>query len=169
MISWWQYIQIWLYLGFNHQRRKCEGSPPKYLWPISYFGSIWELYVLDLKTKVFCRKKNQLHFSHGQGHELRTLGEEIAFTERPKIHSHSQTFRSGWSIFCLPHRPKFSDFFDLCLHWVSVVRGQGTHSAKTVLAVWPKIPKIPQKISAQFVCPSPKVSNFRKKALSGCP
>ena len=125
MISWWQYIQIWLYLGFNHQRRKCEGSPPKYLWPISYFGSIWELYVLDLKTKVFCRKKNQLHFSHGQGHELRTLGEEIAFTERPKIHSHSQTFRSGWSIFCLPHRPKFSDFFDLCLHWVSVVRGQG--------------------------------------------
>ena len=24
--------------------------------------------------------------------------------------------------FCLPHRPKFSDFFDLSLHWVSVVR-----------------------------------------------
>ena len=27
------------------------------------------------------------------------------------------------SIFCLPHQPKFSDFSDLCLHWVSVVRG----------------------------------------------
>ena len=25
--------------------------------------------------------------------------------------------------FCLPHRPNFSDFFDLCRHWVSVVRG----------------------------------------------
>ena len=25
--------------------------------------------------------------------------------------------------FCLPDLPKFSDFFDLCLHWVSVVRG----------------------------------------------
>ena len=24
---------------------------------------------------------------------------------------------------CLPHGPKFLDFFDLCLHWVSVVRG----------------------------------------------
>ena len=29
----------------------------------------------------------------------------------------------GLSIFCLPHRPNFSDIFDLCLHWVSVVRG----------------------------------------------
>ena len=49
-------------------------------------------------------------------------GEEIAFTARPKIHSLSQIFRYGQSIFCLPHRPNFSDIFDLCLHWVSVVR-----------------------------------------------
>ena len=55
-------------------------------------------------------------------HGLRTPREEIAFTARPKIHSHSQIFRYGRSMFCLPHRPKFSDFFDLCLHWVSVVR-----------------------------------------------
>ena len=46
-----------------------------------------------------------------------------AFTARPKIHSHSQIFRYGGSIFCLPHRPIFSDILDLCLHWVSVVRG----------------------------------------------
>ena len=26
------------------------------------------------------------------------------------------------SVFCQPHRPNFSDIFDLCLHWVSVVR-----------------------------------------------
>ena len=31
----------------------------------------------------------------------------------------------GQSIFCLPFGPKVSDFFDLCLHWVSVVRGHG--------------------------------------------
>ena len=37
--------------------------------------------------------------------------------------SHSQIFRYCQSIFCLPHRPNFSDIFDLCLHWVSVVRG----------------------------------------------
>ena len=53
---------------------------------------------------------------------LRTPGEEIAFTARPKIKSQSQIFRYGRSIFCLPHRPKISDLFDLCLHWVSVVR-----------------------------------------------
>ena len=56
-------------------------------------------------------------------HGLRTSCEEIAFTARPKIQSQSQIFRHGQSIFCLPHRPKFSDIFDLCLHWVSVVRG----------------------------------------------
>ena len=41
-----------------------------------------------------------------------------------------------------------------------------THSAKIVLIVWPKIPQMPQKISAQFVCPSSKVSDFWKKKLS---
>ena len=47
--------------------------------------------------------------------------------------------------------------------------GLGTHCAKIALIVWPEIPQMPHKISAQFVCPSPKVSNFSKKALSGCP
>ena len=55
-------------------------------------------------------------------HGLRTPIEEIAFTAQPKINSQSQIFRYAQSIFCLPHQPKFSDFFDLCLHWVSVVR-----------------------------------------------
>jgi hypothetical protein len=84
----------------THRRRNS-------LRPISYFGSIWELYVLDLKKQVFCKKENQIHtFSHGQG----------------------------------------------------------THSAKTVLIVWPKIPQMPHKISAKFVCPSPKILIFEKKS-----
>ena len=49
-------------------------------------------------------------------HGLRTPRDEIAFTARPKIQS--QFFRYGQSIFCQPHRPNFSDSFDLCLHWV---------------------------------------------------
>ena len=62
-------------------------------------------------------------------HGLRTPREEIAFTARPKIHSHSQIFRYDvGSIFCPPHRPKFSDIFDLCLHWVSVVRVSNHHN-----------------------------------------
>ena len=56
---------------------------------------------------------------------IRFPTEEKAFTARPKIHSHSQIFRYGHSILCLQHRPNFSDIFDLCLHWVSVVRGCG--------------------------------------------
>ena len=59
----------------------------------------------------------------GTKHGLRTPREEIVFTARPRIQSQSQIFRYGRSIFCLPHWPHFSDIFDLCLHWKSVVRG----------------------------------------------
>ena len=45
---------------------------------------------------------------------LRMPSEEIVFTAQPKIKSQSQIFRYGRSIFCLPHQPKFSDFFDFC-------------------------------------------------------
>ena len=50
----------------------------------------------------------------GWDHGLRTPREEIAFTARPKIQSQSQIFRYGRSIFCLPHRPNFSDIFIGC-------------------------------------------------------
>ena len=60
---------------------------------------------------------------HDQIHWLRTPREEIVFTAWPKIHYHP-TFRYGRSIFCMPHQPNFSDIFDLCLHWVSVVHAQ---------------------------------------------
>ena len=62
-------------------------------------------------------------------HGLRTQVEKIVFTAPQKINSQSQIFRYGWSIFCLPHWPKFSDFFDLYLHWVSVVRGLNLHAS----------------------------------------
>ena len=68
-------------------------------------------------------------------HGLRTPREEIAFTARPKIHSHSQIFRYGRSIFCLPHRPNFSDIFYLCLHWVSVVRAS-KHAVSLSICTW---------------------------------
>ena len=60
--------------SYDHQRRKCERCLPNSLPPISYFGSIWELYVLDLITKVFCRKKNPATFIHGQGTHSTKIG-----------------------------------------------------------------------------------------------
>ena len=59
--------------------------------------------------------------------KLPSLDQDCDSTRGNSLHctaknSHSQIFRYGRSIFCLPHRPKFSDFFDLCFHWVSVVR-----------------------------------------------
>ena len=67
-------------------------------------------------------------------HGLRTPREEIAFTAWPKIHSHSQFFRYGRSIFCLPRRLNFSDIFDLFLHWVSVVFGWSLVCAHALIA-----------------------------------
>ena len=78
----------------------------------------------------FCSLRFSFRFLHFSGwtHGLRTPREEIAFTARPKIQFQSQIFRYGRIIFCLPHWPKFSDFFDLYLHWVSLVRGHASTS-----------------------------------------
>ena len=86
--------------------------------------------------------QNMFGFSAAAGwkHGLRTPSEEIAFTAWPKIKSTSQIFRYGRSIFCLPHQPNVSDIFDLCLHWVSVVRDQNNilfrKLVKTCLQIW---------------------------------
>ena len=42
---------------------------------------------------------------------------------------------------------------------------KGLTVPKWVLIVWPKIPKMPQNLSAQFVCPIPKVLDFNEKRL----
>ena len=43
--------------------------------------------------------------------------------------------------------------------------GQGTHCTKIGVDSWPKIPQMPQNLSALFVYPSPKVLNFNEKRL----
>ena len=62
------------------------------------------------------------HWCNHHYYGLRTPTEEIAFRAQPKIQSQSQLFWYGRRMFCLPHRPNFSDIFDLCLHWASVLR-----------------------------------------------
>ena len=42
---------------------------------------------------------------------------------------------------------------------------KGLTVPKWVMIVWLKIPQIPQNLSAQFVCPSPKVLDFNEKRL----
>jgi hypothetical protein len=108
----------------------CWGQPMLLFWKLihktqmsnppeaaSYRNSTKLLILLPLRV-IYFYSLYRVALRHG----LRTPREEIAFTARPKIHSHSQIFRYAGSIFCLPHRPIFSDIFDLCLHWVSVVR-----------------------------------------------
>ena len=55
------------YYAPHHRRRKYGRCSTNSLQPVSYFGRIWELYVLDLKIKVFCRKENQLLFPMDKG------------------------------------------------------------------------------------------------------
>ena len=75
------------------------------------------LHFLITSTSIF-EPLSHDNWSHG----LRMPREKIAFPAWPKIQSQSQIVMYGRSIFCLPHRPNFSDIFDLCPHWVSVVR-----------------------------------------------
>ena len=42
---------------------------------------------------------------------------------------------------------------------------KGLTVPKWVLIVWLKIPQMPQNLSAQFVCPNPKVLDFNEKRL----
>ena len=42
---------------------------------------------------------------------------------------------------------------------------KGLAVPKWVLTVCPKIPQIPQNLSAQFVCPSPKILDLNEKRL----
>ena len=89
-------------------------------------------------------------------HGLRTPGGEIAFTTRLKIKSQSQIFRYGRRIFCLPHRPTISDFFDLCLH---AVRGYKTQEVNVKGRSTQKLHSISyytnksiRKLRSAFVC-----------------
>ena len=43
--------------------------------------------------------------------------------------------------------------------------GKGLTVRKWELTVWLKIPQMPQNLSAQFVCPSPKNPDFNGKRL----
>ena len=65
--------------------------------PIIIIHALWLCHVLQLElgptASWICSLSN--HHQHG----LRTPGEEIAFTARPKIKSQSQIFRYGRSIF----------------------------------------------------------------------
>ena len=63
VVSWLK----WLQMTSLNLLDKYGGSSPNFLRPISYFGNNWELYVLDLKTNISCRKKIQLHFPMNKG------------------------------------------------------------------------------------------------------
>ena len=84
---------------------------------------VWQIEKVAVLYEKVCLLRTFLLRVHHMHHGLRTPREEKAFTARPKIQSQSQVFSNGQSIFCLPHQLNFSDIFDLCLHWVSKVRG----------------------------------------------
>ena len=95
----------------------------------------------------FCQNKSEFIVLSGEQlcfvHGLQMPREEIAITAPSKIQSKSQIFRYGRSIFCLPHRPNFSDIFDLCLHWVSVVRAVTCFNAPNFTVYCPNVSTTP--------------------------
>ena len=116
-LNWnWQQVNRWLLQQITSTFLPCI--------PIN--KSVSSIYLQSFSFNEVCLLKFKyslnLYIIITLMHGLRTPREEKAFPARPRIQSQSQIFRYNGSIFCLPHRPNFSDTFDLCLHWVSVVR-----------------------------------------------
>ena len=108
----------------QRQRQAAHFSPP--------FRSVAQQYALANQTliarwmkAVIIIERKEIAPIMTPGHRLRTPRGEIVFTAWPNIQSQSQMCRYGGSIFCPPHWPDFSDIFNSCLHWVSVVRAPG--------------------------------------------
>ena len=107
----------------NQRNLKIWADVADKIWP---YPKIWDWQLIFGRAVKAISSPDVRDVSQisSQYHRLRTLRQQIAFTAQPKIQSQSQIFRYGGSIFCLPHQPIFLDIFDLCLHWVSVVREQ---------------------------------------------
>ena len=110
-----------VFARYNYYRKSLLEMIRFYLYDCSVY-LVPALISIGLTTLILRTYLPLFVLRNGSLHGLRKPREEIAFTALPKIHSHSQICKYGGSIFCLPHRPNFSDIFDLCLHWVSVVR-----------------------------------------------
>ena len=74
---------------------------------VNFEGAFFSMLLIILEMKGRKRKKMLQHTDYGRQ----------KFTPILKFLG-----TTGQSIFCMPHWPNFSYFFDLCLHWVSVVR-----------------------------------------------
>ena len=126
------------------QKKTCKNRASQLkIGPSNFDKALVHIYIYIFKTfeirnfLPYC--SSMCYLLDCNSHGLRTPGEEIAFTARPKIKFKSQMFRHGRSKFRLPDRPKFSGFFDLFLNWVSVVRGNST-SGSLKLPTWLKTP-----------------------------
>ena len=86
----------------RHQRRKCEGSSSNSLRPLSYFGSIWELYILDLNTNFFEGKITNYTFPWTRDSQYQNSGNRLA--------GNTPNASKIFSPICLP-KPKSFDFF----------------------------------------------------------
>ena len=92
-ILWWLHILLSLRYMSKVQETKRAGRWLTF-WIMPWYGMLHHGHLRLLSRSLWL-------------HGLRTPGEEIVFTERPKIHSHSQIFSYDRSIFCLPHQPRF--------------------------------------------------------------
>ena len=144
-----------------HRRRKYGGSSPNSLRPISYFGSIWGVYVLDLKTKVFCRKQNQLHFPMNKGLTVTVPKQCLQFGQKypkwllkfqPNLSAQTQKFR----------------FFEKNSLWVSIVHDriyQPVH--KSIIILKTNKMRLHKEISL-ILCMQLCAQLSKKGSLSSC-
>ena len=116
------------YLNFAGIFSILKSNPSSFIGVARYFfrPNLAKYNDLQRISLVFAVVLNSQSRAMGHSTDYRRQMTKL-LTAQPKSHSGSQIFRYGQSIFCLPHRPNFSDIFDLCLHWVWVRRSWISH------------------------------------------
>ena len=134
--------------------------------PFSFKETLKQLYnqILQMKYQKRSIVKRKSKFSFDKSNYFATLKEQAILLfyqrhRRRKCEGSSPNSLRTISYFGSIFRHKNQSFVQE-KEPATLSHGEGTHSAKIVLTVWPKIPQMPQNISAQFIRPSPKVSKF---------
>ena len=142
----------------------CTYLPMWFIFPMlmkSMGTMVW--YILTTKNQIIRSTYNDIRTQDFISQKFRAY--KISFnTEKTEVRRLFSKFFTANSLFweylgVVCFRPKNQCFLQE-KDPATLSYEQGTHSAKIVPIVWLEIAKMPPKISAQFVCPSPKVSNF---------
>ena len=125
----------------------------------SHFEIIWPLimsYTRKYEMHIYCLYYWRIKLKHSWFQARNTDAKSLIFAPKFKLNEYLGRGYKG-VVFCRNY------------DWIMEKMDKGITVPKWVLIVQPKVPQMNQNLSAQFVCPSPKVWDFDRKGFFGRP